>query len=706
MLSIGARAKIGFVIATVLVIAAALQTDPVSVSGFTTSEALSAEVSDSEASGGDASEGRAAGSDETDEDVDDAQPELDETDDEEEVDDSDSEDDSDDSDEDDSEDEDSDSDDDSDDNDDQLDEEIPDRLAFADSDDDDEDSDEDDSNSSSGDDDDSEESSSSASPSSSSASSTTPSSSSSNSGSSTVSSSNSGTSSTTGTSTASTSGSSSKDKPATSASHDDDNSDGHHDENEPSSHNDGNSSSSSGALTPISTNSAPANYQENLALIRSQSVRNRLLDNSPFANTPQSQLPIGDNSPLLARSRFDYISSALGNFDGHFPIAAGGQFRVSCEFSHFAYDDPLVFPNQPGAAHLHMFFGNTDVNAFSTADTLNDSGSSTCNGAELNRTGYWAPALIDGDGNARIPERAVIYYKGEGLANGERGDGATGSSVYQRGHANISPAPLTVPEVSSSAGGQIGEVNYKCSNNFSAPPFATGVNEIPNCSGDHFQDTFGAPYPATRTVLEVEVKFWNCLDTTRSLYDFRSWVPAGQGNGGWFFSNCDGSGGGPSNPHLQTFPNLSYFINYVVEPGEDTSDWYLSSDVDPASIGSGGSFSGQRGSTLHADWWGGWHPEINREWIDNCVNFRDPSGTPTGCGTGYLSNAGPDNQNPTPGRALIQRDDFDTVGNSSSYKTPIQTIFNELCAPLNPGRFYTNALEATYCLVGGGHSHN
>jgi hypothetical protein len=35
-----------------------------------------------------------------------------------------------------------------------------------------------------------------------------------------------------------------------------------------------------------------------------------------------------------------------------------GDFRTVCSLSHMNHDDPLVFPDQPGKAHLHAFFGN------------------------------------------------------------------------------------------------------------------------------------------------------------------------------------------------------------------------------------------------------------------------------------------------------------------------------------------------------------
>ena len=64
-------------------------------------------------------------------------------------------------------------------------------------------------------------------------------------------------------------------------------------------------------------------------------------------------------------SNFDtsaWIVPAWGS--GQLPSAqpAGetvGAFRFICQASHEAYNDPIVFPGQPGKSHLHTFFGNT-----------------------------------------------------------------------------------------------------------------------------------------------------------------------------------------------------------------------------------------------------------------------------------------------------------------------------------------------------------
>jgi len=48
------------------------------------------------------------------------------------------------------------------------------------------------------------------------------------------------------------------------------------------------------------------------------------------------------------------------------PAHAEQQFIVDCLFAHRAKDDPIVYPRQPGASHMHDFFGNKSTNAFST----------------------------------------------------------------------------------------------------------------------------------------------------------------------------------------------------------------------------------------------------------------------------------------------------------------------------------------------------
>ncbi len=450
-------------------------------------------------------------------------------------------------------------------------------------------------------------------------------------------------------------------------------------------------------LTFVRGGKGISGYDDNLEMILAQTGRNTNHDESPFSDTPQDELDISDASPLITLDRGDYLSwGQVGSDYLHqefaFPVETGGQFRIACEFSHFAYDDPILSPGEPGGSHLHMFFGNTDINAFTTYETMRDSGASTCNGGELNRSGYWAPAMMDPDPSApggawvRVPERVVVYYKGELLANGSNPEAISGGAqVYRPGMANVAPQPgiaALAPEIGGLAGS--GSSEWKCSNNYSVAGDPESVGELPICFGDRWVEA-----DWQWTVLEMEVRFPNCFNTTKADDDWTAWETVGPND--WFVANCTGELGADTwDDTYEVFPHLEYFVNYRVDPGEDTSDWFLASDVDPVDF----SVQEPRGSTLHADWWGAWHPKINEEWIDNCVNtgWAPGSGQTSGCGFGYLSDGGSDYESPLPGRALVRRPEW-----NGDYKIPLQTLFEELCEPNNPAHSYSTPETGAHC---------
>jgi len=85
--------------------------------------------------------------------------------------------------------------------------------------------------------------------------------------------------------------------------------------------------------------------------------------------------------------------------------------RIYCTISHFSYDDPIIYPGEPGKAHLHMFWGNTSTDAFSTPESLPFTGGSSCEGGTNYRSGLWIPALFNSQNEAVVPDRTFIYYK-------------------------------------------------------------------------------------------------------------------------------------------------------------------------------------------------------------------------------------------------------------------------------------------------------
>ncbi|MEL6825519.1 MAG: DUF1996 domain-containing protein [Pseudomonadota bacterium] len=85
--------------------------------------------------------------------------------------------------------------------------------------------------------------------------------------------------------------------------------------------------------------------------------------------------------------------------------------RIYCVISHFSYDDPIIFPDGPGLAHLHMFWGNTATDAFTTSQSILNSGSGSCEGGVDYRVGAWIPAVFNARDEVVVPEETFIYYK-------------------------------------------------------------------------------------------------------------------------------------------------------------------------------------------------------------------------------------------------------------------------------------------------------
>ncbi len=94
------------------------------------------------------------------------------------------------------------------------------------------------------------------------------------------------------------------------------------------------------------------------------------------------------------------------------PTSGGGggvtTFKVHCGPSHNANDDPIVFPNQPGASHHHQFFGNTTTNA--SPSSVSPMDPTTCDIAG-DKSAYWVPVYTK-SGKMVTPKRTLVYYRG------------------------------------------------------------------------------------------------------------------------------------------------------------------------------------------------------------------------------------------------------------------------------------------------------
>jgi Domain of unknown function (DUF1996) len=248
-----------------------------------------------------------------------------------------------------------------------------------------------------------------------------------------------------------------------------------------------------------------------------------------------------------------------------------GNFRVSCHYSHMNYDDAIIYPGQPGAAHLHTYFGNLAVDAFSTGNSLLAAGNSTCDGGTANRSAYWIPSMIDGNGSPIIAYTNMIYYKSgyQGVAPGQI---VTSLPVGLKMLAGDMKA--TAPQKDN--------INWSC-----VATQGTDAHQafIPSC-------------PAGSEIIGV-VQFPQCWDGVNlDSADHRSHVAYGTWGKG-----CPAS-------HPVALPSISYNIHYKVLAG-GTEGWRLSSDMYAGGPG---------GYSMHADIITAWDPAVSKVWLANCVN--------------------------------------------------------------------------------------
>lgn len=250
-----------------------------------------------------------------------------------------------------------------------------------------------------------------------------------------------------------------------------------------------------------------------------------------------------------------------------------GAFRINCSYSHLNFDDPIVYPGEPGAAHLHIFFGNDGVDASSDAASIADSGGTTCTGGTANRSAYWVPAVIDTVNGAPIvatDEDAVqVYYK-------------TGYDGVPSADVQNMPAGLRIVagSASNATAGDLQAVWYTC------------VGDDPVDA----QAAFPACSPGDLFVMSVE--FPQCWDGERlDAPDHQSHMA---------YADISIEGGCPPS-HPVPLPQITQNFRYTV-PASGMTSWRLASDA----------YDGPAGYSGHADWWNGWDPDVFQRIIDNC----------------------------------------------------------------------------------------
>lgn len=273
-----------------------------------------------------------------------------------------------------------------------------------------------------------------------------------------------------------------------------------------------------------------------------------------------------------------------------------GQFRLLCTSSHLRFDDPIIFPEEPGAAHLHLFFGNTTVDGSTTDESLLEEGGSTCQGGPLNRSGYWVPAMLDGKGSTVLPTVITLYYK---------------SHRPEETNALPQLVRMLAGSIADTEGAPLPSFDYGEHLSWGCYDPALGVatrlrSVIPGTAGS-------APCPASMPI-RASIQFPQCMAVDAGgepLLNSPNYLD---------HTYRLGSGGPGSSPyenqkspcpasHPFRVPQITYLIDWP-NLGPAVAAWRLSSDA-PDTPTPGGS--------LHGDWWGGWIDEAIEVWQENCM---------------------------------------------------------------------------------------
>lgn len=338
-----------------------------------------------------------------------------------------------------------------------------------------------------------------------------------------------------------------------------------------------------------------------------QTQVSRFFDYSDTAGTP----------PIFTSGEAADIPSTYNVDDWTLPTSiggpGGGEFRAFCEFSHMGYNDPLLFPGQPGASHLHMFYGNPSTDANSTYASLRAAANSrpgsqfSCSGGPNNASAYWHPALlkdnVECDAShpgtetcAVIPDYTLIYYKRSSTI---------GKTVRMpRGLAFIYGRDLATGALSPTR-----QVSYKCGANSNSAKF------LRNSDGTA---AFDCPSTARLQVWMTGPTCWN--GTSLGSGNYRSHMA--------FYGTGDASGTSncPST-HPYSLPAYELVLNFSHNGPDDYKEWYASSDRMP------GYPLYRNGESMHTDVLFAWDYSIMSRFMINCNGLN---GSPRDCSDGNL----------------------------------------------------------------------
>lgn len=288
------------------------------------------------------------------------------------------------------------------------------------------------------------------------------------------------------------------------------------------------------------------------------------------------------------------------------------KMRMVCEISHYSYNDPIVFPGQPGIAHGHMFWGNTLTNAASTYNTLRTTGSGSCQGGPLNRTAYWSPWLYNTVTNLiQVPYFVELYYSNGvrrslksitsadpaacpgGNLQDDRPAACPTNAIARmpRGLKFITGFSLALPGFPATYNGN-NNINWQCYNSSGTLTAQKDFIYDPVTPSNGFQNA-DCPAGGAIWVRMDTPNCWNGNLTHADHYSHMAW-PGLDSNGE---NLCPAT-------HPTRITQFTVIIGWDNPNGiSDFQNWKLSSDTF-----NGATYRG--GETFHTDWFGAWNDTI------------------------------------------------------------------------------------------------
>ena len=292
-----------------------------------------------------------------------------------------------------------------------------------------------------------------------------------------------------------------------------------------------------------------------------------------------------------------------------------GAFRFNCKPGQLLKDDPIVYPGQPGASHLHQFFGNTGTNAGSTYQSLRTTGGSTCDNRStpamaINRSAYWTPAMLDGAGNAVLPDFVNVYYKRQPgpdpSCQGPPSATSLGSCIelpnglrfvfgYNMATGKGGPADVNSWDH--------GSMWFNCWDDLVGTPNANAPGQYHTIA-----EVVAAGCPAG-SVLVAQAVIPPCWDGQHvDSADHRSHIVYADG------PVVPGTGDNRACPadHPYVMPSLQIRLEYTTDANFVAGKWHFSSDEMMPGLAAG--------TTFHVDYFEAWSPTVKRTWFDNCID--------------------------------------------------------------------------------------